>query len=305
MTRNRGRAYFALQAAAGFLWWIAVFTLPAVRYATLGSLDPVLIAIFDIPLFVIGSALAAYGLKVAAVVSAGWTVLVAVVLAVYASVTTEAGPGALVMAAAAGGSLVALSLMHLGRVPTRWMLRGPFAFRPAAQRVTARPHIAATMVQLLIFWGFFLVAVPHFLMLLEQRWAVALHFPGLAGPAGVSLLVLASTLGISSALVMSRVGQGTPLPSAMPNRLVIAGPYRWIRNPMAVAGIVQGAAMGLILGSWLVIAYAVLGSLLWNYAVRPLEESDLEMRFGEEFRQYRRNVCCWIPRLSVLERVHR
>ena len=72
---------------------------------------------------------------------------------------------------------------------------------------------------------------------------------------------------------------------------------------MAVAGIVQGAAIGLILQSWLVIAYAVVGSLVWNYAVRPLEESDLNERFGEEFQQYRDTVRCCIPkyrRLSAL-----
>ena len=109
-------------------------------------------------------------------------------------------------------------------------------------------------------------------------------------------LVLASVLGVWSAVVMSTLGDGTPLPSAMPNRLVIAGPYRWIRNPMAVAGIVQGTAIGLILQSWLVIAYAVVGSLVWNYAVRPLEESDLKERFGEEFQQYRDTVRCWIPK---------
>lgn len=67
---------------------------------------------------------------------------------------------------------------------------------------------------------------------------------------------------------------------------------------MAVAGITQGAAVGLILGSWLVVAYAVLGSLLWNYAVRPLEEADLEERFGAEFISYRESVSCWIPRVG-------
>ena len=56
---------------------------------------------------------------------------------------------------------------------------------------------------------------------------------------------------------------------------------------MAVAGIVQGVAVGIILQSWLVVAYAVAGSLVWNYAVRPLEESDLRKRFGDEFQQYR------------------
>jgi protein-S-isoprenylcysteine O-methyltransferase Ste14 len=105
-----------------------------------------------------------------------------------------------------------------------------------------------------------------------------------------------------SAVVMSMLGDGTPLPSAMPNRLVIAGPYRWIRNPMAVAGIAQGVAIGLILQSWLVVAYAVAGSLLWNYGVRPHEEYDLRERFGEEFQQYCDTVRCWIPRVPKVQR---
>lgn len=55
----------------------------------------------------------------------------------------------------------------------------------------------------------------------------------------------------------------------MPNELVIAGPYRWVRNPMAVAGVAQAASVGLILGSWLVVVYAVGGALLWNVGIRP------------------------------------
>jgi protein-S-isoprenylcysteine O-methyltransferase Ste14 len=101
---------------------------------------------------------------------------------------------------------------------------------------------------------------------------------------------------------MSTLGEGTPLPSAMPNRLVIAGPYRWMRNPMAAAGIVQGAAVGIILHSWLVIAYAVAGSLVWNYIVRPLEEADLQERYGAEFERYREAVRCWIPQVPKAER---
>jgi protein-S-isoprenylcysteine O-methyltransferase Ste14 len=95
---------------------------------------------------------------------------------------------------------------------------------------------------------------------------------------------------------MSTFGRGTPLPSAMASDLVVRGPYRFVRNPMAVAGIVQGAAVGLMLSSWLVVVYAVCGSLVWNYAIRPHEERDLEQRFGEEFRRYRAAVRCWCPR---------
>jgi protein-S-isoprenylcysteine O-methyltransferase Ste14 len=257
----------------------------------------VAVAVFDIPLFVMASAVAACGVRAAAIVGSGWTCIVAMALAAYATVTSEAGWGVLGMAAASAGSLMALSIMVLGRIPTAWIIRGPFAFRPAADGHAATTHVVSTFGQIILFWGFFLVVIPVAIAFLEQRWAVALPFPTFAGPGGAAVLVLASALGLWSAAVMSTLGGGTPLPSAMPNRLVIAGPYRWIRNPMAAAGIVQGAAVGIILHSWLVIAYAVAGSLVWNYIVRPLEEADLSERFGEEFERYRETVRCWIPRV--------
>ncbi|WP_026547222.1 methyltransferase family protein [Paenarthrobacter nicotinovorans] len=291
-----GRVYFAVQAVAGLAWWIAVFLSPAVRGATLGSLDPVLVAAFDVPLFVIGSGVAAFGVRAAAAVATGWTVLVAIALAAYGTITTEAGWGVLIMLAAAACSVIALFFLVRGRVPTELIVQGPFAFRPASTHRGTAANVAATMGQLVLFWGFFLVVVPSLLSWLEQRWQVAVTFPSAAAPTGLALLVLASFLGIASAVTMSSTGGGTPLPSSMPNRLVIAGPYKWVRNPMAVAGISQGAAVGMMLGSWLVVAYAVLGSLLWNYAVRPHEEADLEHRFGAEFQRYRESVRCWVPR---------
>ena len=252
--------------------------------------------------------MAALGMRAAAVVSASWTSVVAIALAVYATVTTEAGWGVLIIAAAAAGSIIALCFVLLGRVPTSWIIRGPFAFRRAFIRSTTATHVATTFVQIVVFWGTFLVVIPLAITVFEQRWAVALPFPSIASPVGAAVLILASAvlilasaLGIASAFVMSTLGNGTPLPSAMPNRLVVAGPYRWVRKPMAIAGIVQGVAVGL-LSSWLVIAYAVIGSLLWNYAIRPLEESDLEERFGEEFQQYRDTVRCWIPLVPNAQR---
>ena len=294
-----GRTYFAAQAIAGAAWWVAVFTSPPVSDVTLGGLNPIIVAAFDVPLFVGASALAALGVRGAAVVSTCWTGVVAIALAGYATVTTEAGWGVVIMAAAAAGSALALCLVVLGRIPTDWIIRGPFAFRPATVRPIASAHMVSTFTQIAVFWGLFLVVLPLIIAVLEQRWAIALPFPVFGGPAGVAVLVAASALGIWSAVVMSTLGNGTPLPSAMPNSLVIAGPYRWVRNPMAVSGIVQGVAVGLILSSWLVIVYAVAGSLLWNYAIRPHEEADLEQRFGAEFRRYRDAVRCWLPRMPL------
>jgi hypothetical protein len=122
-----GRAYFALQAVAGAVWWGAVFLVPAVRVGTLGGLDPVAIAVIDVPLFVVASALAAAGIRAAAWVASAWTAVVAVALAAYATLTAQAGWGVVLMVAAAGASALALSLVVLGRVPTERMLVGPFA----------------------------------------------------------------------------------------------------------------------------------------------------------------------------------
>src|SRR5699024_5059518 len=115
------------------------------------------------------------------------------------------------------------------------------------------------------------------------------------GVAGSVLVAAASLLGVWSAVTMARLGRGTPLPGAMAHHLVVAGPYRWVRNPMAVAGIVQGAGVGLLLGSWLVLLYAVVGGVLWHLLVRPHEERDLAERFGQEYEHYRARVRCWLP----------
>lgn len=292
-----GRGYFAVQAVTGAAWWVAVGTVPVVRRATLGELDVATVAVFDVPLFVFAAAAAAAGVRWAAWVTTAWTCLVTVALAIYSTWTAEAGWGVLLMAGAAGASIVALCLVVLGRIPTAWIASGPFRPRPAAPRRGYRSHVAATSAQIAVFWGFFLLVVPTFVRALERRWQVDVPFPAIAVPFGTILLVVASGLGIWAAVVMSVGGDGTPLPAATANRLVIAGPYRVIRNPMAVSGITQGVAVGLIMSSWLVVAYAVVGSLLWNFAIRPLEESDLEARFGEPFRQYRDSVRCWIPAL--------
>jgi protein-S-isoprenylcysteine O-methyltransferase Ste14 len=153
-------------------------------------------------------------------------------------------------------------------------------------------------VQLLIFWGLFLVVFPVIIAALEGRWGLHVATPAFVSAVGIILLVPASALGLWSAFAMSTHGDGTPLPSAATTRLVTSGPYRLVRNPMAVAGIMQGAAVGLILQSWLVVAYAIAGSVVWNWFVRPVEEADLVAKFGDEYVLYQSRVRCWIPRLG-------
>lgn len=298
-TRARGRAYFAVQAAAGAAWWLGVFTIPFVRDATLGALPPLLVAVVDIPLFVVASALVAVGVRHAVWVVVPWTLIVSAGLAVYATITTEAGWGVLLMAAASAGGVGAGMLVLFGRIPTERMLVGPLGFRNARPG-SAGKHAVTTAVQLVVFWGLFLAVLPLIIAALEHRWGLHAAMPTPLVAAGILLLMLASAIGLWSAFAMSTRGGGTPLPSAATTRLVTSGPYRFVRNPMAVAGILQGAAVGLILESWLVVAYAITGSVVWNWFVRPVEEADLATKFGDEYLAYRSRVRCWIPHRGPL-----
>nr|WP_201469875.1 methyltransferase [Microbacterium hydrocarbonoxydans] len=294
VTPATARVYFAVQALAGAVWWIGVFTADPVRIATLGELAVPAIAALDIPLFVIGSGLVAAGARWALWVTVPWTSVVAAGMVVYATATTLAGWGALMMVLAAGASIACAVVIVCGRAPVEWLVTGPLAFRQAAPVGTGR-LLARTGLQTLFFWGTFLLVIPLLVAFLEARWQLRLDLPFAVHAAGAVLLVAATALGVRSAVSMTVEGEGTPLPSQMARRLVVTGPYRFVRNPMAVAGIAQGVAVGLLLGSWMVVVYSLCGSVLWNSVVRPLEEQDLEERFGAEFADYRSQVSCWVP----------
>lgn len=293
------RGYFGLQALAGLIWWICVFTVDPVREATLGGADPVIVAILDLPLFVAASALAAAGLRWACRIAVPWTLLVATVLVLGATITGRAGWGALAMIGASVGGVAAWLLMSQGRIPAERVLIGPLGFR-VARPAPRRRQVTHTFLQLAGFWIFFLLLLPLVIAWFEARWGLRAESPPVLAPCtlglGAILLLLASALGIWAAITMSTLGDGTPLPSATARRLVIAGPYVFVRNPMALAGIVQAIGVGLMLGSWLVVLYALCGAAYWNWLVRPLEEQELQQRFGAAYVAYRTRVRCWIPR---------
>lgn len=131
---------------------------------------------------------------------------------------------------------------------------------------------------------------------LERGWTLArFSFPAWLA---IALFCVSCIMAWGSAWVLVRFGDGTPLPLDATNKLVVRGPYRWVRNPMACASLVEGAAIGLLLGSPLILIYIVAGGVLWNFTARLWEEHDMEVQFGEEFCRYKRAVRCWIPNLK-------
>lgn len=295
--RHRAQLYFGVQSLAGALWWVLVFAFDDVRTHTLGYWDPALVVAPDVVVFVAGSGWAAVTANryVAAGVAI-WTAVLTSALTTHALIERIAGWGVVAMALATVGSAVAATTIWMRRAPLEWFFIGPFKFRVAEERAGAL-HLRRSLAQLVVFWSVFFVVIPLVLVAVEDRlrlrWSVL--DSGRCDAAGVSVFAVGSAVGLWSCVTMAVRGAGTPLPAETARHLVVSGPYRYVRNPMAVAGVAQTVGVGLWCGSWMVIAIAFIGATVWNVMIRPTEEADLAARFGDPYRCYSAQVRCWIP----------
>jgi protein-S-isoprenylcysteine O-methyltransferase Ste14 len=117
-----------------------------------------------------------------------------------------------------------------------------------------------------------------------------------AAAVGVILIAVGLVLIVRTIALFAEIGRGTLAPWDPTKRLVVRGPYRYVRNPMisGVLFVLLGEAV--LFGSapllaWFGVVLAV------NAVYLPLvEERGLSRRFGQEYETYRANVPRWIPR---------
>jgi protein-S-isoprenylcysteine O-methyltransferase Ste14 len=165
---------------------------------------------------------------------------------------------------------------------------------------TARHLLAIALLP-----GTVTIAVPALIALpgdaIDVGWGLPVPLAVVATIVGAALVVAGGVLWYRTVTLFARIGDGTLAPWDPPRRLVVAGPYRYVRNPMitGVTTVLVGEAA--LLGSPPLLAWAAV-FLAINAAWFPLgEEPGLERRFGDEYRDYARNVPRWIPRLRPWE----
>jgi protein-S-isoprenylcysteine O-methyltransferase Ste14 len=125
---------------------------------------------------------------------------------------------------------------------------------------------------------------------LEPQWNAA----------GTALMVVGAAIAIRCMWDFAWTGRGTPAPFDPPRRLVVAGPYRWVRNPMYVG-------LGLFLiGEALCLPtitrpMLIMVAILWLVVtafIMAYEEPTLRRLFGADYEEYTRHVRRWIPRVK-------
>ena len=115
---------------------------------------------------------------------------------------------------------------------------------------------------------------------------------------GCILLLCGMSFAAWTMWLFHSIGHGTAAPWDPPRRLVVAGPYRHVRNPMLTSVFIIQTAEALLLNSWTILILLVV-FVIANMLYFPLvEEKSLEKRFGDAYREYQRNVPRWIPRMK-------
>ncbi|MFX0143802.1 MAG: methyltransferase family protein [Candidatus Hodarchaeota archaeon] len=157
---------------------------------------------------------------------------------------------------------------------------------------------------LIILPGTALVLIPTIILVLSANSNCP---PKLASPTEIWFWLALLAGGIGFILIswtvslFMKVGGGTPAPWEPPKKLVIKGPYRYVRNPMITGALFMLSAEAMLFHSWLIALWLMI-FFVGNAVYFPLsEEKGLEKRFGDDYRVYKAHVPPWVPRLRPWE----
>ena len=159
-----------------------------------------------------------------------------------------------------------------------------------------RAVVLVTAILLVIGW------LMGYLRLLDASLGVEL--PAWVQIPGIVAVVAGGALGLTCGAMLSTRGIGTLGGEEwfMPREFVATGPFRFVRNPMSLGGVALLTGIALWHRSTLAVGLAAGLFVVVHGVVVYVEEPGLEKRFGDSYREYRRNVRRWVPRITPWQR---
>lgn len=134
---------------------------------------------------------------------------------------------------------------------------------------------------------------------LITRWHHGDLYPVAVRAVGIALIAAATLVMIVAFARFPVEGGGVPFPTNPPSsdRVIVGGPYRYVRNPMYVAFVVAIVGLTLLLARPVLLIYAAAFGVAIAAFVHWYEEPTMRKRFGEHYLAYCRQVPGWLPRV--------
>jgi len=83
-------------------------------------------------------------------------------------------------------------------------------------------------------------------------------------------------------------------PNVMPTKFILDGPFKFTRNPTYFGMALTFIGLAVLLGSISPFIIPIIFIILTDRMVIPIEEKNLEKRFGRKYLDYKKKVRRWI-----------
>ena len=161
----------------------------------------------------------------------------------------------------------------------------------------ARRRTLMTPIGLLVFASI-LVLLVFGSLYMDGALSLPRLLPGFLSSGIGGVLLLAGVVLWAWCVVWFMRARGTPVPFNPPRELVTVGPYAWSRNPMLTGVFSCLFGLGFLLHSVsMVVVWTPVFVLLNVIELKVVEEPELERRFGTSYREYKRRVPMFVPRV--------
>lgn len=165
------------------------------------------------------------------------------------------------------------------------------SFYDHLKSILSLPFMVIIIVPLYISYSYEEKAF-HFFDLMNEK--VISFIGGFLFAIGVSLM-------IKTIFLFGKKGKGTLAPWNPPKKLVIVGPFRYVRNPMILGVNLILVSIAFTFSNENILLWMIFFLMLNTIYFIKKEEPDLVKRFGNDYVEYCKNVPRWIPRLTPWE----
>lgn len=152
-----------------------------------------------------------------------------------------------------------------------------------------------TFTRIVSFIFFFLIVMPLLLNYVGSLFNLSCPVINFVNRRfGTVLIFFGAVIIAYCARLFFIFGKGTPVPTDPPKKLVVAGLYKYSRNPMYIGMYLVILGELFLSGSFLILTYLLFIAIVFHFYVVKVEEPKLKKRFGKQYEEYLKRVPRWI-----------